>query len=292
MTASGWACQVHDALWPVILWTCPVSSCRIEYAGTRYSGWQIQKNARTVQGEIDRAVARGHRRPRLRAVRVRPHRRRRPRPRPGRPSRRAHVAAAADACRPHQRPAARRHPRAGRHQGAASVPRPPRRAVAHATSTRSRAAARPLPSHSSGGSRTTCGSARCARPRASFTGRQDFRGFTDDDPEDKSTLVEVATVELVEDADALLLLVEGSHFLWKMVRRMTGVLVEVGRGGLEPRAVAQLLASPIGPAGTTDGPRLGAVSRPRRLSRRSAVGGAAARRAPRPRLTDPGGSRP
>src|SRR6266540_3609839 len=28
----------------------------IEYAGTRYSGWQIQKNARTVQGEIDRAV--------------------------------------------------------------------------------------------------------------------------------------------------------------------------------------------------------------------------------------------
>jgi len=28
----------------------------IEYAGTRYSGWQIQKNAVTVQGEIDRAV--------------------------------------------------------------------------------------------------------------------------------------------------------------------------------------------------------------------------------------------
>ena len=28
----------------------------IEYAGTRYSGWQIQSNARTVQGEIDRAV--------------------------------------------------------------------------------------------------------------------------------------------------------------------------------------------------------------------------------------------
>src|SRR5436190_17076815 len=28
----------------------------IEYAGTRYSGWQIQKNARTVQGEIDRVV--------------------------------------------------------------------------------------------------------------------------------------------------------------------------------------------------------------------------------------------
>src|SRR6266545_7355292 len=28
----------------------------IEYAGTRYSCWQIQKNARTVQCEIDRAI--------------------------------------------------------------------------------------------------------------------------------------------------------------------------------------------------------------------------------------------
>jgi tRNA pseudouridine38-40 synthase len=29
----------------------------LEYAGTRYSGWQKQKNARTVQGEIERAIA-------------------------------------------------------------------------------------------------------------------------------------------------------------------------------------------------------------------------------------------
>ncbi|MBI3787645.1 MAG: tRNA pseudouridine(38-40) synthase TruA, partial [Ignavibacteriales bacterium] len=28
----------------------------IEYEGTRFSGWQIQKNARTVQGEIDNAL--------------------------------------------------------------------------------------------------------------------------------------------------------------------------------------------------------------------------------------------
>jgi tRNA pseudouridine38-40 synthase len=28
----------------------------IEYAGTRYSGWQIQQNARTVQGELARAI--------------------------------------------------------------------------------------------------------------------------------------------------------------------------------------------------------------------------------------------
>ena len=28
----------------------------IEYAGTKYSGWQIQKNARTVQGELTRVI--------------------------------------------------------------------------------------------------------------------------------------------------------------------------------------------------------------------------------------------
>src|SRR5690242_14138826 len=28
----------------------------LEYAGTRYSGWQVQKNARTVQGELARAL--------------------------------------------------------------------------------------------------------------------------------------------------------------------------------------------------------------------------------------------
>jgi hypothetical protein len=31
---------------------CLASSWSSEYAGTRYSGWQIQKNARTVQGEL------------------------------------------------------------------------------------------------------------------------------------------------------------------------------------------------------------------------------------------------
>ena len=28
----------------------------IEYEGTRFSGWQVQKNARTVQGEIHAAI--------------------------------------------------------------------------------------------------------------------------------------------------------------------------------------------------------------------------------------------
>src|SRR5881409_2251379 len=30
----------------------------LEYLGTRYSGWQAQKNARTVQGEVQQAIRR------------------------------------------------------------------------------------------------------------------------------------------------------------------------------------------------------------------------------------------
>src|SRR5580765_8392769 len=36
--------------------TMPRFKLTIEYAGTRYSGWQIQQNAKTVQGEINRAL--------------------------------------------------------------------------------------------------------------------------------------------------------------------------------------------------------------------------------------------
>jgi len=44
-------------------------------------------------------------------------------------------------------------------------------------------------------------------------------------------------------AVSILIRVLGSHFLWKMVRRMVGVIVEVGRGGLGLDDVRQFLAA-------------------------------------------------
>ena len=52
-----------------------------------------------------------------------------------------------------------------------------------------------------------------------------------------STLVLVDRLDIVEDGDLVLIGIEGSHFLWKMVRRMVGVLVEVGRGAMPPDAI-------------------------------------------------------
>jgi tRNA pseudouridine38-40 synthase len=68
---------------------------------------------------------------------------------------------------------------------------------------------------------------------ARFTGMHDFQAFSDDDPEEKSTDVLVEEVTIGEDGDLILIRVGGSHFIWKMVRRMVGVLAEVGKGGLD-----------------------------------------------------------
>jgi tRNA pseudouridine38-40 synthase len=51
-------------------------------------------------------------------------------------------------------------------------------------------------------------------------------------------------VQVASQGGLLLVRVEGSHFLWKMVRRMVGVLVLVGRGELPPGEVERLLSAP------------------------------------------------
>ena len=63
-----------------------------------------------------------------------------------------------------------------------------------------------------------------------FIGMHDFSSFSDDDPEEKSTKVLIDDIQLKEKGDLILIRIVGSHFLWKMVRRIVGVLVEVGRG--------------------------------------------------------------
>jgi tRNA pseudouridine38-40 synthase len=70
-----------------------------------------------------------------------------------------------------------------------------------------------------------------------FKGLKDYRWFTDPEQEQSSTKAEVMHAEVYEYGDMLLFHVVGSHFLWKQVRRMTGVLVEAGRGKLKPEEI-------------------------------------------------------
>lgn len=67
-----------------------------------------------------------------------------------------------------------------------------------------------------------------------LTGLKDFRSFTDENQEQGSTRMELKHAFVNDFGDLLVFHVVGSHFLWKQVRRMTGVIIEAGRGKLTP----------------------------------------------------------
>ena len=56
-------------------------------------------------------------------------------------------------------------------------------------------------------------------------------------------MVELNRVDIREDADRIYVVLTGSHFLWKMVRRIVGILVEVGRGFQRPEWMTEILAA-------------------------------------------------
>jgi tRNA pseudouridine38-40 synthase len=74
-----------------------------------------------------------------------------------------------------------------------------------------------------------------------FQGMHDFVSFTDDEKTEKSTKAFIDNI-LIKETDSLILIrITGSHFLWKMVRRIVGVLVEAGRGKLSNAEIQKYL---------------------------------------------------
>jgi tRNA pseudouridine38-40 synthase len=215
----------------------------IEYAGTRYSGWQKQKNARTVQGELERAIAEatGERRfefqgsgrtdAGVHALHQVAHLHLRVALPPETLRRRINDELQADinvlaiSEAPHRFHA--------RHHAVA-------RRYLYQISRRRTAFAKPFVWWV----KEPLDLERMKAAAACFRGMHDFRSFSDVDPEDQSTDVLVDEIEIGEAGDLILVRIDGSHFLWKMARRMVGVLVEIGRGGLAADAVETLLASP------------------------------------------------
>lgn len=74
-----------------------------------------------------------------------------------------------------------------------------------------------------------------------FKGMHDFTAFSDKDKENTSTKVLVEEVKMRELPDLILIRIRASHFLWKMVRRIVGCAVEVGRGTVDMNSILSML---------------------------------------------------
>jgi tRNA pseudouridine38-40 synthase len=212
----------------------------IEYAGTRYSGWQIQKNARTIQGEIERALREsaglkdfelygsGRTDAGVHALRQVAHLDAPTTLPPDTLRRRINEALPSDIVITAVEPV--RHKFHARHDAVG-------RSYIYQLSRRRTAFAKPFVWWV----KDDLDIEAMRRTAGRFVGRHDFQSFSDDDAGEKSTEVVLESLELYEDGDLIVVHVEGSHFIWKLVRRLVGVLVEVGRGGLSEEEAAGFL---------------------------------------------------
>jgi tRNA pseudouridine38-40 synthase len=215
----------------------------IEYAGTRYSGWQIQKNARTIQGEIERAITEatelrefelygsGRTDAGVHALAQVAHLDIRSTLPPETLRRRINDELPADI---HLLRAEKvRHSFHARHDAIG-------RTYIYHVSRRRTAFAKAYVWWVKDG----LDIARMHDVAARFVGFHDFRSFTDSDPREGSTDVLLEGLDVREHGDLIVFQVDGSHFLWKLVRRLVGVIVAVGRGGLSVEEAVALLAAP------------------------------------------------
>jgi tRNA pseudouridine38-40 synthase len=90
-----------------------------------------------------------------------------------------------------------------------------------------------------------------------FCGRHDFRSFTERANEQGSTIVELTEARIVVAQDLILIRLGASHYLWKMVRRIVGVVVRIGLGELETEIVRQFLSKNNESAGPWTAPASG-----------------------------------
>ena len=215
----------------------------LEYDGTRYSGWQEQKNARTVMGELRRAVEEslgasvdlqgaGRTDAGVHAL-----------------GQVAHMRAAMKRSKPPE--TLRREINERLPSSIVLLEMEPAPARFHA---RHDALSRTYMYQIS--TRKTAFSkryvwwvkeeldiARMSEAAETLMGRHDFVCFRAQDPSkpDDSTIVVVENAGIETHGHMVLFRIEASHFLWRVVRRITGVLVRLGRGEIMPEDFRQLL---------------------------------------------------
>ena len=215
----------------------------LEYDGTRYSGWQEQKNARTLMGELKKAArevfredvdmqgagrtdAGVHALGQVMHIKVSGQ---------GRDSvdsvkRRLNELLPADIAILDIQPAARNFH--ARHDARTRV-------YLYQISTRKQA----FMKRYVWWIKENLDVAAMTRSAKMFAGRHDFICFcaADSSRPGESTIVVVENAEIETQEDIVAFRIEASHFLWRMVRRIAGVLVKIGKGELSDDDLRMLL---------------------------------------------------
>ncbi len=90
--------------------------------------------------------------------------------------------------------------------------------------------------------------AAMSRAAAMLVGRHDFAAFRALDPAlpEASTVVVVQAAGIEVEGNLILFRISASHFLWRMVRRIVGVLVKVGLGELRPEDLLRAIEGKAG----------------------------------------------
>jgi tRNA pseudouridine38-40 synthase len=242
--------QPNSYTWELKTW-----KLTLEYDGTKYSGWQEQKNARTVQGQLRKAAedflgvevelhgagrtdAGVHARAQVAHLRVRPKPESTRRfPPPGEILRALNERLPADVCVIDVEEAGNKF-----HARTDAV----ERTYVYQISKRRTAffkkyvwwVREPL---------DVPAMAQAARM---LIGRHDFVAFRALDPSrpDESTIVVVEDAGIDIEGDLILFRITASHFLWRMVRRIVGVLVRLGKGELTLEQFGRLLEGKTDPS--------------------------------------------
>jgi tRNA pseudouridine38-40 synthase len=91
--------------------------------------------------------------------------------------------------------------------------------------------------------------ARMQQAAGLIAGRHDFVAFRAADPSKpgESTIVVVDSAEVSVDENLIVFRIEASHFIWKMVRRLTGTLVKIGKGEVSVEEFRELLSGKKNP---------------------------------------------
>lgn len=222
----------------------PTLRLTVEYEGTRYHGWQEQQNARTVAGELRRAIeatgapivdlaGSGRTDAGVHALAQTAHLRLRRTVEPESFRRAVNEGLPAEIHLLSVRPAPEgfhaRHDAVSRSYLYQICRRRTALAKRHVWWVK-----RPLVVE------------RMVEASSILRGRHDFVSFCERPSEQPSTLVVVESVEVATSGALVLIRLVASHFLWKMVRRVVGAVVRVGAGEMSSGDLSGLLAGAVG----------------------------------------------